>query len=292
MSDINEIGDISSCVAYFVFRDSKSSLYDFFTIKESEKIFQEEYKRDKYIYYCQCSNKDELKNKLDSWCKNIGLLTTGDSSLSNNEIPENDNTSACGDLLDDTVANLVKTRPPSPQTVITKDPIPEKYKDNNQEHTIVKDIHKSSFKNDKTKPVNRNSFLCIYAHMDKVGLGNGDSNNEIGGTLTWEELFVIIKDYVSTLWLAGCKSDSFAKKYFTQFKGGKLQTLLVTTSKECWLNLLKHFKNEYSLDNFSFDDEVLNKIYSKDPTLAISCNLYCKNENGVFYKNELIKYKQ
>ncbi|MCR5382483.1 MAG: hypothetical protein K6G44_15975 [Lentisphaeria bacterium] len=147
---------------------------------------------------------------------------------------------------------------------------------------IPKSLHE---KIENRKRENRNSFLCIYAHMGEDGMTNGykdtDSGDEqIGGDINWEELFINIKDYVSTLWLVGCNSHTFADKYIKKFKGGKLKTLLVTTDKKRWVELIRFFEKEYCMDAITFIDDILLDIFKENPDFAMNCKLYAQDENG------------
>lgn len=272
MDDVIEFGDKSSCVAYFIFRKSNNESNKK-SIEYSASIFKMLNQNDRNIYYCLCSNKDQFKNKLHSWCSTIGKLVNEEVLLSGNELLGND-ISTGGNLLDCIVENL-----------------PEKTL---QQTTAFASVISKKQENEL---LNRNSFLCIYAHMGENGLSNGweetDSNDmKLGGTISWEELFVIIKDYVSTLWLAGCCSIAFVKKYVSQFRGGKLQSLLATTHNSCWLELIKHFKNAYCMDPITFTDEILLEIYKEKPELAVYCKLYVKNENDEFEEQSLLKFKE
>jgi hypothetical protein len=115
-----------------------------------------------------------------------------------------------------------------------------------------------------------NAFLCIYAHAGKSGIvpcRDGQSER-----VTWDQLAHALPRGVQYLWLVGCKTEQCLKAWSPMHVPVK-HRLLATTEPKRFVELVSCFRDEISLSNIAFDDEMLDRIRKHQPVLA-KCTMY------------------
>lgn len=111
-----------------------------------------------------------------------------------------------------------------------------------------------------------NASLCIYSHMAKEGMSPTGSVAEL---VTWQDFSAALGGGIDTLWLVGCNSADVLKLWPTPRASPVLRTLLVTSSAENWLDLVRTFATDVGLEALLlFFDEVEAHVRSLHPKLS------------------------
>ena len=91
----------------------------------------------------------------------------------------------------------------------------------------------------------RNSFLAIYSHMFAQGMSPKGTSAEL---VTWDELKAALRG-VHTLWLIGCDSQHAMTAWPTPKQSPVRGTMLATSARENWLDLVSVFGREVSVES-------------------------------------------
>jgi len=123
--------------------------------------------------------------------------------------------------------------------------------------------------NEGVKPTN--SYLAIYAHMGKSGLGC--VRNDPAREVTWQELANALPNGVAILWLIGCNSQE-CKTAWAPLVGPVLGHLLVTTATKYWQPFLTCFNMAISLDPIVLHADIPSEVKRSSPKLGQNTEYY------------------
>lgn len=117
------------------------------------------------------------------------------------------------------------------------------------------------------------AMLVIHAHMGFPGIA--PVQKDPSRVISWGDLTACISQPVSLVWLFGCNSD-VAKSHWV----GKSEILLTCTTKEKFRTLVPMFKDEATMRQIVYFDEMLKRLRDKVPSLA-----YFTNEAGTWQQS-------
>ncbi len=104
-------------------------------------------------------------------------------------------------------------------------------------------------------------MLLIHAHMGAHGIAPVQKDSS--RIISWEELVACFSIPVSLVWLFGCCSD-IAKAHWS----GKAEILLTCTIEESFRTLVPMFKNEVTMRNIVYFDDMLKNLHQNISTLS------------------------
>jgi hypothetical protein len=122
-----------------------------------------------------------------------------------------------------------------------------------------------------------NAFLCLYAHMGRLGINCfGESTPNV---VTWRELQTALPRGVELLWLVGCNSQECLQQWNSVAMPVR-HLLLATSESKPWRPLLKCFAAEIDIKHIRFYDEMPSYLASVQPELAGYTEYFRPSQNG------------
>lgn len=106
----------------------------------------------------------------------------------------------------------------------------------------------------------------MYAHAGAAGIAPvGAPEKEF--VISWSELARALPKGVRYLWLLGCKTEK-ACTAWKSLQGPVIHRLLATSESIRWVDFIRFFALEISLDPIHFDDEMADRLRQHAPELA------------------------